>query len=83
MAETKGTPAGTSGMSAMDNLALANNSEDIGFVDPIIGRTAQRDVAGYFGFPLIRKGEIVTKATAEKALNLGRLFELIAATDII
>lgn len=70
-------------MSAMDNLALSNSTEDIGFVDPIIGRIAQRDVAGYFGFSLIRKGEVVTKTVAEKAQNLGRLFELIAATDTV
>lgn len=76
-----GSRAGTNGTSAQNSLALPDNSEVIGHVEPIIGRIAQRDVQAYFGFPLIKKGETVTLATAERAHNLGRLFELIAATE--
>ena len=76
-----GSRAGTAGMSAQNTLALPDNSEVIGYVEPIVGRIAQRDVQAYFGFSLIKKGETVTRATAERAQNLGRLFELIAATE--
>ncbi len=76
-----GSRAGTTGTSAQDTLALPDNSDVIGYVEPIIGRVALRDVQAYFGFPLIRRGEPVTRAVAERAQNLGRLFELIAATE--
>jgi len=81
MAHQTGTPAGTSGMSAQDNTALPDSPDIIGYVEPLLGRTAQRDVAGYFGFPLIRKGETVTPTILERAHSLSRLFELTAATE--
>lgn len=77
-----GTDAGTMGMSAQNKLGLPNHDSIIGYVDPIVGRTAHRDVLGYFGFPLIRKGEVVTPEIMDRAENLSRLFELQAATEI-
>jgi len=79
-AET-GTPAGTGGNSAMSNTALPEGTGIIGYVDPIIGRVAHRDVLGYLGFPLIRCGETVTPELFARAQNLSRLFELQAATE--
>lgn len=70
------------GMSAQDTIALPENTGIIGYVDPIIGRVAHREVLGYFGFPLIRKGETVTREIMERAQNLSRLFELQAATEV-
>ena len=81
MAAVTGTPAGTMGTSAQDTIALPDNTGIIGYVDPIVGRVAHRDVLGYFGFPLIRKGETVTREIMERAQNLSRLFELQAATE--
>jgi hypothetical protein len=81
MANQTGTPAGTSGMSGMNNTALPENGEMIGHIEPLIGRVARKDVIGYFGFPLIKKGETVTSTVAERAQNMARLFELIAATE--
>jgi hypothetical protein len=52
-----------------------------GFVVPIIGRTALREVKGYFNFSLINKGETVGKAHMDRAQAMGRLYELIAATE--
>jgi hypothetical protein len=62
-------------------LALPETNDIIGYVDPLVGRVALRDVPGYFGFPLIKAGQSVTHETIEKAQSLGRLFELVAATD--
>lgn len=76
-----GTPAGTAGNSAMNNTALPSGTSIIGYVDPIIGRVAHRDVLGYLGFPLIRKGETVTPEIFSRSQNLSRLFELQAATE--
>ena len=76
-----GTPAGTGGMSEQNNLAEPDNTSIIGYVEPIIGRTARRDVHGYFGFPLIKQGEVVTPQIAARAHSLGRLFDLMAATE--
>lgn len=81
MANQTGTPAGTGGMSAHDNTALPDDGEIIGHVEPLIGRVAQRDVLGYFGFPLIKKGQTVTREIAERAQNMARLFELIEAAE--
>lgn len=81
MAEVTGTPAGTTGTSAQNNLALPDNTSIIGYVDPIVGRVAHRDVLGYFGFPLIRSGETVTPEILARAHNISRLFELQAATE--
>ena len=76
-----GTPAGTAGNSAMNNTALPSGTSIIGYVDPIIGRVAHRDVLGYLGFPLIRRGETVTPEIFSRSQNLSRLFELQAATE--
>jgi hypothetical protein len=59
---------------------LAASKLAAGFVAPIIGRVALHDVDGYFGFPLIKKGETVTPTHVSRAQSLGRLYELIAAT---
>jgi len=80
--DVTGTPAGTSGNSAMNNTALPLATGIIGYVDPIIGRVAHRDVLGYLGFPLIRKGETVTPEIFARSQNLSRLFELQEATEI-
>lgn len=79
--DVTGTDAGTTGTSAQNTLALPNHDSIIGYVDPIVGRVAHRDVLGYFGFPLIRKGETVTPEIMARAQNLSRLFELQAATE--
>lgn len=72
---------GTGGSSAADNLALPENNEVVGHLEPLLGRVARRDVAGYFGFPLIRAGQPVTAAVFEKAQSQGKLYEVIAATE--
>lgn len=82
MAKVTGTPAGTSGTPAQDNSALPDSTNIVGYVDPIVGRVAHREVLGYFGFPLIKKGEVVTREVVERAQNLSRLFELQAATEL-
>ena len=51
-----------------------------GFVAPVIGRIAAREVLGSFGLPLIYKGDTITKAHMERALAMGRQYELIAST---
>ena len=76
-----GTPAGTDGSPAMNKTALPAGTSIIGYVDPIVGRVAHRDVLGYLGFPLIRRGETVTPEIFSRAHNLSRLFELQAATE--
>jgi len=81
MAKVTETPAGTSGKPAKDNPALPESTNIVGYVDPIVGRVAHREVLGYFGFPLIKKGETVTREIIERAQNLSRLFELQAATE--
>jgi hypothetical protein len=68
-------------MATDSELTLPATDNIVGYVDPLIGRIARRDVSGYFGFPLIKAGQAVTHATIEKAQQLGRLFELVAATD--
>jgi hypothetical protein len=77
-----GTPAGTGGTSAQNNSAIPEGTSIIGYVDPIIGRVAHRDVLGYLGFPLIRSGETVTPEIFARAHNISRLFELQEATEI-
>ena len=81
MAKVTGTPAGTSGTSAQNTAALPESASIVGYMDPIVGRVAHRDVLSYFGFPLIRKGETVTREIVERAQNVSRLFELQAATE--
>jgi len=68
-------------MNELSSVALPEDTSVIGHVEPIIGRVARREVKGYFGFPLIRAGQTVTHEHTERAQNLGRLFELIAATE--
>lgn len=80
MEHQTGTNAGTRGMSEQDNAALPDSSAIIGYVEPLLGRVAQRDVAGYFGFSLIKKGETVTPSVLERAHSMSRLFELTEAT---
>ena len=60
---------------------ISAGSSDAGYVVALVGRTALRDVAGFPGFPLIRSGETVTREIAERALKMGRLFELTSATE--
>lgn len=76
-----GTPAGTDGTPAMNKTSLPSGTGIIGYVDPIIGRVAHREVLGYLGFPLIRAGETVTPEIFSRAHSLSRLFELQAATE--
>lgn len=80
-AHQTGSPAGTGGMSAQNNLSLPDGGNMIGYVEPIVGAVARREVGGYFGFPLIRAGETITPEIFARAQNMGRLFELIASTD--
>ena len=82
MAKVTGTPAGTMGTPAQNTAALPASGSIVGYVDPIVGRIAHREVLGYFGFPLIRKGETVTREIIERAQNYSRLFELQAATEV-
>jgi len=51
-----------------------------GYLAPVVGRTAVKDVQGYFGFPLIQKGEVITEAIYNRAHKMARLYELIAST---
>lgn len=81
MVHQTGTPAGTGGMSEQENAGLPDSPDIIGYVEPLLGRVAQRDVAGYFGFPIIKKGETVTPTILERAHSMSRLFELTAATE--
>jgi len=66
---------------AAEKSPLANSRLAAGFIAPILGRTALRNVNGYFNFPLIRAGETVTQGHIDRAQHLGRLYELIAATE--
>jgi hypothetical protein len=61
---------------------MAGNRTAAGYIAPIIGRVALRDVNGYFNFPLIKKGETVAYTHVDRAQYLGRLYELVAATEI-
>ena len=61
--------------------ALTDDTSLAGFLEPLIGRVALRDVSAYYGFPLIKAGEKVTHNIAAKALSVGRLFELTDATE--
>ena len=60
---------------------LGANRMAAGFVAPVLGRTALRDVNGYYNLPLIKKGQVVTDQHVDRAQALGKLYELIAATD--
>ncbi|HEY3330295.1 MAG TPA: hypothetical protein VGK19_09770 [Capsulimonadaceae bacterium] len=52
-----------------------------GFVAPVVGRIAKRDVTGYFGFTLIKKGDVITETIYARAQHMARLTELIASTN--
>lgn len=81
VADKRTAGVGTGGGSAAENLALPENNEIVGHLEPLLGRVAKRDVAGYFGFPLIRAGQPVTTAVFEKAQSQGKLYEVITATE--
>ena len=76
-----GTGAGTQGQTGEEARSLPEGVTVPGYVDPIVGRVAHRDVLGYYGFPLIRKGETVTREILARAHSMSRLFELQAATE--
>ncbi len=76
-----GTGAGTQGQTGEEARSLPEGVTVPGYVDPIVGRVAHRDVLGYYGFPLIRKGETVTREVLARAHSMSRLFELQAATE--
>jgi len=64
-----------------DYTPIPRRATAAGFLAPIVGRAALREVSGYFGFPLIRKGEVVSQTIYDRAQHMGRLYELIAATE--
>jgi hypothetical protein len=59
---------------------LPNAVLNAGFVAPVVGRKVLRDVPGYYGFPLIKAGEVITETIYNRAHQVARLYELIAAT---
>ncbi len=59
---------------------IVSETREAGFVVPLVGRKALKDVYSFPGFPLIRAGETVTKQHVEWAQHMGRLFELTAST---
>ncbi len=60
---------------------IITDGKQAGFLTPIIGRKALRDVTGFPGFMLIREGETVTRDIADTAQAMGKLYELTAATS--
>ncbi len=76
-----GTGAGTQGQTGEEVRSQPEGITVPSFIDPIVGRVAHRDVIGYYGFPLIRKGETVTREILARAHSMSRLFELQAATE--
>ena len=76
-----GTGAATQGQTGEEAQGLAEGVTAPGYINPIVGRVAHRDVIGYYGFPLIRKGETVTREILARGLSMSRLFELQAATE--
>ena len=68
-------------MSGSRAIPLPKRQIAAGFVAPVIGRRTLKDVEGYFGFPLIRKGETISDVTYDRAQQMGCLYELIAATN--
>ncbi|MDR3710735.1 MAG: hypothetical protein P4L33_20745 [Capsulimonadaceae bacterium] len=65
--------------SSTRTVPIASQRAAAGFVAPVVGRTVVKDVAGYYGFPLIQKGETITEAIYARAQYMARLHELIAA----
>jgi hypothetical protein len=61
---------------------ISGEQRDAGFVVPLIGRTAIKEVSGFPGFPLIRAGETITPEIVERAQHMGRLYELTECTEI-
>ena len=76
-----GSGAGTQGQTGEEARSLPEDVTVPGYIDPIVGRIAHRDVIGYYGFALIRKGETVTREVLARAHSMSRLFELQAATE--
>jgi hypothetical protein len=66
-----------------DKSPLGKNRMAAGFVAPVLGRKALRDVNGYFNMPLIKTGQVVTEQHYDRAQALGKLYELIACTDTL
>lgn len=67
-------------VSDQNNTSLPLSDEILGYVGPVIGRVARKDVMGYFGFPIVKAGQTVTAPIAERAYSMARLYELMAAT---
>ena len=74
-------PSDTKTVAPSEKTPISDTRMAAGFIAPIIGRVALRPVNGYYNFPLIRQGETVTKAHVDRAVSLGKLYELVAATD--
>ena len=70
-------------MSQSDNLTpIIAEPREAGFVVPLIGRKANKDIYSFPGFPLIRAGETINREHVECAQRLGCLFELTDATSL-
>ncbi len=74
-------PSDTKTIAPSERTPISSTRLEAGFIAPILGRKALQDVNGYFNFPLIRKGDTVSKSHIDRAQSLGRLYELIAATE--
>lgn len=71
----------TAKTTASNSTPISRQKTAAGFVAPYVGRVAQREVTGPFGMKLIGKGEVISQAIADRASHMGRLFELIAASE--
>jgi hypothetical protein len=71
----------TAALNNQKALPITRPEAAAGYVAPYIGRIAQRDVVGIFGITLIHAGEVITDTIADRAQRMGRLYELIAASD--
>jgi hypothetical protein len=76
-------PSDTKTVAPSESTPISNIRLEAGFIAPIIGRKALQSVNGYYGFSLIREGDTVTKSHVDRAQSLGRLYELIAATETV
>jgi hypothetical protein len=69
-------------MNQTENLTpITSEPREAGFVVALVGRTANKNVFSFPGFPLIRAGEKVTRQHIEWAQNIGCLFELTESTE--
>ena len=62
-------------------IPIAKPKTAAGFVAPYVGRVVHADVIGPFGMTLIKSGDTITQVVADRAQAMGRLFELIAASE--